>query len=308
MTTTSTPPAGVSAAVPGSPASGWLLGLGAFLIWGFFPIYFKAVEEVPPLEILAHRVIWSFVLLALIISFQGGWDRVRRTMASGHTVLMLFSTSVIIALSWLTFIWAVNNGHILDTSLGYYINPLISVLFGMIFFGERLTRLQWIAMALATAGVLLQLIQIGTLPLIALVLAVTFALYGMLRKKVAVDSLIGLLVETGLLLPAALGMLFFADTPTSSLANNSLSLNLLLMAGGVVTTVPLLCFTAAANRLPLSAVGFLQYIAPSTAFLLAIFCYNEPFSPTRGITFLFIWVALVFFSIDALRRMGKKLN
>ncbi|NMT92790.1 EamA family transporter RarD, partial [Vibrio alginolyticus] len=209
---------------------------------------------------------------------------------------------VLIGGNWLIFIWAVNSNHMLDSSLGYYINPLINVLLGMVFLGERLRKLQWFAVVLAGCGVLVQLIVFGSVPIVAMALAMSFGFYGLLRKKVAVDAQTGLFVETLILLPAAaVYLLFIASSPTANMIENPWQLNTLLIAAGVVTTLPLLCFTGAATRLKLSTLGFFQYIGPSLMFLLAVLIYGETFTMDKAITFAFIWGALVVFSFDGLR-------
>ena len=204
--------------------------------------------------------------------------------------------------NWLIFIWAVNANHMLDASLGYYINPLINVLLGMLFLGERLRKLQWFAVALAACGVMVQLIAFGSVPTVAIALALTFGFYGLLRKKVSLDAQTGLFIETLVMLPAAaVYLLWIADSPTSDFAANPMNLNLLLISAGVITTLPLLCFTGAATRLKLSTLGFFQYIGPSLMFLLAVLVYGEAFTTDKAITFAFIWGALVVFSFDGLK-------
>ncbi|MGS0729452.1 EamA family transporter RarD, partial [Shewanella sp. 0m-11] len=221
---------------------------------------------------------------------------------------VLCVTSVLIAGNWLLFIWAVNNDHMLDASLGYFINPLVNVSLAMIFLGERLRKLQWAAVALAATGVMIQLISFGSIPLVSLGLACSFAFYGLLRKKVNVDAKTGLLVETAILMPIALIFLFtnMGDSLTHLLTNDW-HLNLLLVAAGIVTTIPLLCFASAAVRIPFSMLGFFQYIGPSIMFVLAISLFNEPFDAEKGITFAFIWAALILFTTDMFyKRKAKK--
>ncbi|MCQ1057902.1 EamA family transporter RarD [Photobacterium sp. ZSDE20] len=281
---------------------GVILALSAYTMWGVAPIYFKSLQHVSAMEILSHRVIWSFVFLALILMVSKGWGQVRAVLGRPKVVMLLLATSLLVGGNWLIFIWAVNNNYMLDASLGYYINPLLNVLLGMLFLGERLRPLQWVAVALAATGVAVQLIQFGSLPWIALALAASFGLYGLLRKKVNLDAATGLFMETSLLLPLALGYVFlFATSPTSDWSVNPMTTNLLLMAAGIVTTVPLLCFTGAATKLKLSTLGFFQYIGPSLMFLLAITVYDEKFTVDKGYTFAFIWAALILFSSDGLR-------
>nr|QVU20859.1 EamA family transporter RarD [uncultured bacterium] len=289
-----------------SQRQGVIFALSAYTLWGLAPIYFKLIGQVPAGEILTHRVIWSFVLLLALVLLKRQWHRVQAVLKQPRQLALLALTSTLVGGNWLLFIWAINNGHMLDASLGYYINPLFNVVLGLFFLGERLRRLQWGAVALATLGVLVQLVAFGSLPWIALVLASTFALYGLIRKKLALDALTGLLLETLIMLPAAAVYLWgIADSPTSHLGANPASLNLLLVAAGLVTTVPLLCFTAAATRLKLSTLGFFQYIGPSLMFILAVTQYGEPLLMDKTITFACIWSALVLFSLDGLRRSRK---
>ena len=285
---------------------GVLLAVGAYTMWGIAPIYFKSIAEVSPLEILSHRVFWSFFLLAALLHFGRQWRSVRDIIKNKTKMMYLVSTAILVGANWLIFIWAVTSNHMLDASLGYYINPLINVLLGMVFLGERLRKLQWFAVALAACGVLVQLIVFGSVPVVAIALAMSFGFYGLLRKKVSVEAQTGLFIETLVMLPAASIFLFFiASTPTSNMFENPWQLNTLLVAAGVITTLPLLCFTGAATRLKLSTLGFFQYIGPSLMFLLAVLIYGEPFTSDKAITFAFIWGALVVFSFDGLRNNRK---
>ena len=285
---------------------GILLAVAAYTMWGIAPIYFKSLSEVSPFEILSHRVVWSFFLLAFLLHMSRGWRKVRDTLTSKPKMLYLVATSILVGANWLIFIWAVNSNHMLDASLGYYINPLINVLLGMLFLGERLRKLQWFAVALAAIGVLIQLIAFGSVPIVAIALAFSFGFYGLLRKKVSLEAQTGLFIETLVMLPlAATYLLFIADSPTSDFSMNPMQLNLLLVAAGVITTIPLLCFTGAATRLKLSTLGFFQYIGPSLMFLLAVLIYGEAFTSDKAITFAFIWGALVVFSFDGLRNNKK---
>ncbi|CAH1540374.1 EamA family transporter RarD [Vibrio harveyi] len=285
---------------------GVLLAIGAYTMWGIAPIYFKSIAEVSPLEILSHRVIWSFFLLAALLHFGRHWRSVRDIIKNKTKMMFLVSTAILVGANWLIFIWAVNSNHMLDASLGYYINPLINVLLGMVFLGERLRKLQWFAVVLAACGVLVQLVVFGSVPVVAIALAMSFGFYGLLRKKVSVEAQTGLFIETLVMLPAAaIYLLFIASSPTSNLLDNPMQLNTLLIAAGVITTLPLLCFTGAATRLKLSTLGFFQYIGPSLMFLLAVLIYGEPFTSDKAITFAFIWGALVVFSFDGLRNNRK---
>ncbi|AMG30693.1 EamA family transporter RarD [Grimontia hollisae] len=286
---------------------GVLLALGAYTMWGVAPLYFKALTNVPPLEVLMHRVLWSFFFLALIIHASGGLARVKLLLKDKKRLGLLTLTALVIATNWLIFIWAVNNDRMLDASLGYYINPLINVVLGMVFLGERFRKLQWVAVALAFSGVAIQVITFGSLPWVALVLACSFGSYGLLRKKINIDAATGLFIETLVLLPVALVyLLFIANSATSDMMQNSLGLNLLLVAAGIVTTLPLLCFNGAATKLRLSTLGFFQYIGPSIMFMLAVGLYSEPFTADKATTFAFIWMALAIFTFDAVRQRNKQ--
>ncbi|EAR7147735.1 EamA family transporter RarD [Salmonella enterica] len=286
---------------------GVLLALAAYFIWGIAPAYFKLIYYVPADEILTHRVIWSFFFMVALLSVSRQWRQVKRLLKTPKKIFLLALSAVLVGGNWLLFIWAVNNHHMLEASLGYFINPLVNILLGMIFLGERFRRMQWLAVILAVCGVLVQLWTFGSLPIIALGLAFSFAFYGLVRKKIAVEAQTGMLVETLWLLPVATIYLFgIADSATSHMGQNALSLNLLLMAAGVVTTIPLLCFTGAAMRLRLSTLGFFQYIGPTLMFLLAVTFYGEVPGADKMVTFAFIWVALAIFVMDAIYTQRKK--
>lgn len=285
---------------------GIFFALAAYFMWGIAPAYFKLIQQVSADEILTHRIIWSFFFMLALITLGRNWPKVRAACQNRKRLLLLAVTALLIGGNWLLFIWAVNNHHMLEASLGYFINPLVNVLLGMLFLGERFRRMQWVAVALAFTGVLVQLWQFGSLPIIGLGLAFSFAFYGLLRKKIAIDAQTGMLIETLWLLPVAAAYLFlFADSPTSHLSANPWPLNLLLVAAGIVTTVPLLCFTAAATRLRLSTLGFFQYLGPTLMFLLAITFYGETVGQDKLVTFGFIWAALILFTLDALYTQRK---
>ena len=268
---------------------GVLLALAAYFIWGIAPAYFKLIYYVPADEILTHRVIWSFFFMVVLMSICRQWSYLKTLIQTPQKIFMLAVSAVLIGGNWLLFIWAVNNHHMLEASLGYFINPLVNIVLGMIFLGERFRRMQWLAVILAICGVLVQLWTFGSLPIIALGLAFSFAFYGLVRKKIAVEAQTGMLIETMWLLPVA-----------------AMSLNLLLIAAGIVTTVPLLCFTAAATRLRLSTLGFFQYIGPTLMFLLAVTFYGEKPGADKMVTFAFIWVALAIFVMDAIYTQRRK--
>ncbi len=290
-----------------SSRQGGILAVLAYTMWGIAPIYFKALDTVPALEILSHRVLWSFVFLAILLHISRRWHSVVNVVKNKKRFALLALTGALVGVNWLIFIWAVNTDHMLDASLGYYINPLLNVCLGMIFWGERLRKLQWVAVALAATGVTVQLVVFGSVPIVAIALASSFGIYGLLRKKINMEAQTGLFIETLVMLPAAaIYVLFIADSTTSDFGSNSLTLNLLLLAAGVVTTLPLLCFTGAATRIKLSTLGFFQYIGPSLMFLLAVLIYDETFTQDKAVTFGFIWGALVLFSFDGIRQSRKK--
>ncbi|SOU42000.1 EamA family transporter RarD [Pseudoalteromonas carrageenovora] len=279
----------------------------AFFMWGLAPIYFKQIQHVSAFEILTHRVVWSVVFLVLVVSVLKYWDKVKRIVVQPKIMFMLLITSSILGFNWGLFIWAVNNNHMLDASLGYYINPLLNVLLGMLFLGERLRKLQGFAVFLAFAGVVLQLVSFGSFPVVAFSLATSFAIYGLLRKKLPVEVLPGILLEALILLPVALIYWWvMAPTPTSDLVVNDWHTNILLISAGIITTLPLLCFTGAAKRLQYTTLGFFQYIGPSLMFMLAVVFYNEVFDAERVITFACIWSALAIFTWDSYHQSRKR--
>ncbi|MGB1300345.1 MAG: EamA family transporter RarD [Pseudoalteromonas tetraodonis] len=279
----------------------------AFFMWGLAPIYFKMIQHVSAFEILMHRVIWSVMFLILVVSVLNYWNKIKRILIQPKLILMLVVTSTLLGFNWGLFIWAINNNHMLDASLGYYINPLLNVLLGMVFLNERLRKLQGAAVALAFTGVLLQLISFGSFPVVAFSLATSFALYGLLRKKLQVDALPGILIEALILLPVALTYWWLmVPTETSNLSANDWLTNALLVSAGIVTTLPLLCFTGAAKRLQYTTLGFFQYIGPSLMFILAVVFYGEVFDAERVITFACIWSALAIFSWDSYHQSRKR--
>ena len=289
-----------------NPRRGYVLGLSAYLLWGLFPLYFKHLDAVPALEIVAHRVLWSALgagLLLLVWRHPGWWRELR---AQPGRLAALVLSGLLIASNWLLYVWAVNNQHMLEASLGYYINPLVNVLLGLLLLGERLRPLQWLAVALAAAGVAQQVWQLGSLPWVSLLLALTFGFYGLLRKRVAVAALPGLALETWLLLPLALAWLaLHGDAASRQAAFWSSAPALWLALSGPVTLLPLLCFNAAARHLPYATLGFLQYVAPTLVLLLAVFHYGEPLAPARLLAFACIWAGLLVYSLDAWRALRR---
>lgn len=286
----------------------YFFGLSAYLIWGLSPLYFKSIESIPATEIIIHRIIWSAVCCAFLvfsIKQKKWWQPL---LVNPKYIVILFFTGLMLSANWLTYVWAINNHYMLETSLGYYINPLLSVLLGTIILKEKMRKLQWLAVGLAVIGVLIQIILIGQLPWISVFLALTFALYGLIRKIVPINVLPGMFVETWILVPVALGWLLFhpnALTLTASFWHSHLII--LCMLAGPITLVPLILFNLAAKHLPYSSIGFLQYLSPTLVFLLAVFYFREDFTTEKLFTFVLIWFALVLFSLDTYfaRKGGK---
>jgi chloramphenicol-sensitive protein RarD len=287
---------------PTAARAGLVYGLAAYLWWGFVPIYFKLVAAVPAIEVLGHRIVWSCAFLAVLIAWQRRWHEVWTAMRMGRVVGVLVASTLLVGTNWFVFIWAVEHNQVLQASLGYFINPLVSVLLGMIFLRERLRAWQAAALVLVAAGVVNLAIAHGVLPWISLVLALSFGGYGLLRKIVNVGALAGLMVETAILTP--LGIWLVARGMLRDLApitSHQAQLYGILLLAGVVTTLPLIWFTNAARRLRLATMGFLQYVGPTCQFLLAVFLFNETFTRAHGITFSCIWLAVAIYSIDSIR-------
>ena len=282
--------------------AGFLFGLGAYLVWGVMPLYFKALAHVSALEIVAHRVLWSLVFLGVLVALWRRWPAIRTALANRKVLATLAITTLLIGVNWLTFIYAVVAGHVLEGSLGYYLNPLVNVLLGVVLLKEKLTRAQVFATLLAASGVAVLAAGAGSGLWISLTLAATFAIYGFLRKIVDVDSVEGLTIETFLLAPIALAwLLWLRNEGSAAFTSIGIGTDLLLVFGGALTAIPLLMFTAAARRLPYSTLGFLQYIAPSLQFLLAVLVFGEPLTTAHIICFGAIWTALAIFSFEGLR-------
>ncbi len=285
---------------------GLLYATGAFLLWGIVPVYWKMLQRVPALEILAHRIVWGLAFVVVWMTVRGRWPDLRAVFRRPRTVAALLASTVFIALNWGLFIYAVNTDRVLATSLGYYINPLVNVLLGLIVLHERLNRNQWVAIGLATMAVVLLTFQAGELPWISLALPILFGLYSLLRKTVRADAVVGLTFETAALFPFAAALLLRQELRgVGALGNQGLRMDLLLVAAGAVTAVPLILFTLGLRRIPLSTAGLLQYIAPTCTFLLAILLYDEPFSTAQAFGFGLIWIALVVYSFDLRSRLRE---
>ena len=285
---------------------GMIYAVCAFIFWGLIPIYFKQVSSVSSLEVLLHRIIWSVVVLMILLIISKQISVVKDIFKSLKQLKFLILSSFLVSSNWLIFIWAVSNNHIVEASLGYFINPLVNVVLGYLFFSERMNKNQYIAIFIATLAVIYQIISLGEIPLISLSLAFSFGLYGLVRKKIAIASIPGLFVETIVLLPIALIYFYYlADTNSSAFFADDGYITFMLALGGIITVVPLLLFNGAATRMKLTTLGFFQYIGPSLAFMVAIFIYNEPMNIDKLITFILIWISLVIFSWDGIR--SKKL-
>ena len=282
-----------------SAAVGVAYAVGAFTVWGAFPLYFRALAGVPAPEVLAHRIAWSAAFMVVLLTATRRWREVRRQLTPG-TVGRLAVSATLISSNWLVYIWAVNAEHVLDASLGYFVNPLLSVLLGVVFLGETMTRRQVIAIALAAVGVLSLVVRAGRVPWIALVLATTFGLYGLIRKKTPVDARAGLLGEVAVLAPMAVAFLaWLAVTGRSHFGDGPLRTSL-LAASGVVTAVPLMWWANGVIRLRLATVGLLQYLNPTLQFAIAVALFGEPFTPAHQLAFACIWVALAIYASEAI--------
>ena len=274
-------------------------GLAAYALWGLFPIYWKLLHEVPALQVIGHRISWSFILLVAVILFTKQWKEFRAAALAPKVIGIYAIAGVLLTVNWLVYVWGVNAGFIVETSLGYFINPLISVLLGVLFLRERLRTMQWIPIGLAAVGVIYLTVTYGRLPWIALSLAFSFGFYGLVKKLAPLGSLYGLTLETALVFPAALIYLAFVGfSDTGSFLREGLLTDILLVGTGAVTSIPLLLFASAARQIPLTMVGVLQYIAPTLQFLIGIFLYHEPFDHSRLIGFSLVWLALIFFWVE----------
>jgi len=286
--------------------AGAACGAVAFLIWGLSPLYWKVLKTVPALEVIMHRIVWSFVFLIPLVLIQGKWGEFVKVFTDCRKLLILLFTAFFVAFNWLIYIWSVNNGRLLEASLGYYINPLVNVLLGVIFLKERLRSLQLIAVIFASAGVLCLTFYYGKFPWVSLTLAFSFGFYGLIRKVVSVGSLTGLCIETLLLsIPATVYLLYLKSHDLGAFLRSGILTDAFLIGSALMTALPLLLFILGTKRLNLSTIGFLQYIAPTCMFFLGVFVYNEPFSKVQIITFSLIWIALGIYSTDSMMNYKK---
>lgn len=273
-------------------------GIGAYAMWGFFPIYWKLLKHVPAIELLSHRIAWSFFFLVIVILISKQWNEFR-SLINKQTLKIYLIASLLIGVNWLLYVWAVNAGHIVETSLGYFINPLLSVLMGVIILREKLRITQWIPIVIAFIGVIYLTFTYGRLPWIALGLAFSFGFYGLTKKLAPLSSVFGLTLETGILfLPAILYLGFQESNATAAFLHTGLTSDLLMIGAGIVTTIPLLMFASAAKQIPLTMIGILQYLAPTIQFLIGVFVYKEDFDTTRLIGFSIVWLALIIFWVE----------
>ena len=307
MTTSETTvEAGLAGKAQLAGASGISCAVGAYVLWGLFVVYFKSVAHVPATEILAHRIVWAVPFCAMLLALTGRMGNFTALVRSPSAWRAMSLSAVLISINWLAFVWAIANDHVIEASLGYFINPLLSVVLGMVFLGERLRRLQWVAVALATLGVGYMTLREGA-PLVAFTVAITFAFYGLVRKKAHPGPLAGLMFETSLLFPVALGYLgylYFSATQQLAFVEDGPRTSVLLFAAGAITCTPLLLFAMGAKKLPLSTMAFLQFITPTIQFAFGLF-YGEPFSVTRAISFALIWAGVILFVRDATRNRRK---
>ena len=290
---------------------GTLIGAAAYTLWGFFPLYLRTLSEVSAWQITAHRVVWSCALLLTLSALRAlragtGVLRALRAVRGRQGLAIFLGMALLLGMNWLTFVWAVNSGRAVEASLGYFINPLVNVLLGMFFLGERLRRGQWLAVGLAAAGVVYLTVRFGSPPWVALVLAVSFAFYGLLKKRSPLAALPGLTLETALMLPAALAFLGWTQlNGTGAFGHSGMPIDLLLAGTGAVTAAPLLLFALAAKTVPLSTLGLLQYISPSIQFVIGVLLFAEPFTAARAVGYILTWLALIVFTLDGLRERGR---
>jgi len=289
--------------LPKDNRRGFAAALGAFFIWGLLPIYIHALAPTPTLQIMAHRMIWACLFVFAYLAFKGELGKVRSALRDARTLRLLLASAVLITLNWFVYVWAVSHGHVVESSLGYFINPLVSVLLGVFVLNEKLNRAQWSAVALAALGVLWLTLQVGRLPWIAIALALSFGTYGLIRKQVAVESVPGLGVETLLITPLALVYLAWTlHAGTFAFGTLGVQIDVLLVLGGAFTAIPLALFAFGVRAVPLSTIGILQYIGPTLQLLTGVFLFHEPFTQTQLVGFGLIWAALVVYAGDGLWR------
>lgn len=290
---------------------GLLAAFGAFFLWGIFPLYFKLMGHIPPVELMAHRIIWSLVFVLILLAVTRRFSALREVMRNKRLLLIFTGSALLIGINWLTFVWSVSEDRVLEAGLGYFINPLVSVVLGMIFFGERLNKWQGLAVGLAVLAVVSLTIQVGSLPWVSLILAFSFGFYGLLRKLANAESAVGLTIETAILFPISVIYIVYLMQTGTTLGGAGgenyydMTSLLLLLGTGLVTAIPLILFSIGATRLKLSTVGLLQYIAPSMHVVLAVFVFEEPFQRAQFIGFGLIWIGLLIYSWDGFRNRKR---
>ena len=281
---------------------GLLYAFGAYFLWGLTPIYWKMIQHVPAYQLLGHRIVWSFMLFASVLLIKRQWTAFRSLGSPKKVIRLYLLAAALVACNWFIYVWSVNAGYIVEASLGYFINPLLSMLLGVIFLHERLTPVQWLAVGIAAAGVLYLTFTYGRLPWIALGLAFTFGFYGLVKKTAPLSSLHGLTFETGILLVPAVAVLVYQDRlGNGAFLHTGIEADLLMAGGGLVPAVPLLMFVSAARRIPLTTIGIMHYITPTCQFLIGVLIFKEVFDATRAIGFGIVWVALAIFAVEGYR-------
>lgn len=286
---------------------GFIYGIAAYMLWGFLPLYWKLLGQIPATEILAHRILWSFLFMFVLLSFNGQMKSCLDVLKDRSNIVRILCATILITINWGLYIWAVTSNRILESSMGYYMNPLIVVVLGVVILKEKLSIWQIVSLIMAAVGVCIITISYGQVPWVSLMLALSFALYGLMKKTIPVGSTIGLGLETAFLMPFVLAYIVIRQASgIGALGNISTATTFILMGSGVATALPLLWFSKGAKRIPLSSIGFLQYISPTISLLLGIFVYKEQFTQTHMLSFGFIWCGLIIYSISQVNQMRKK--
>lgn len=279
--------------------SGLLQGISAYIMWGLFPLYWYFLAHIPAIESIANRIIWSFIFLAVFLTIKKRWATVTETLRDAKTFKLLILTGFLISGNWLLYIWAISNGYVLEASMGYYINPIVNIVLGAMFLGERLRKYQYVAVAFVVAGVIVLTAKFGRIPYVAITLAVTFAFYALLRKIIPVGAQVGLLIETGVVVVPA--MIFLVSLGKENhVAFGSITEQFLLLGAGLITLIPLIFLANALKKLQLSTIGFIQYISPTLQFLCGLFLFEETFSIVQAVSFILIWIGLFFYTVEAI--------
>ncbi len=286
---------------------GLFYGVGAYVLWGLFPLYWPLLQPANPLEIVSHRAVWTMVFCIVVLAVTHALKSTLATFKRPKVAAKLFTTTILISINWLVYVWATNNGHVVEASLGYYINPLIIIAFGVILLKEKMRSLQWVAVSIATVGVIILTIDYGRLPWIALALALTWGTYGLVKKQLGLGALEGLAIETMIAFIPYCGYLIFIGAKSEGQFGNEIGLTALLISAGAITAIPLLLFNGSTNRLPYTTIGLLQYITPTIQFSIGVWVNHEAMPPARWIGFLVIWLALITLAAD-LVKSGRTIN